>query len=197
MVADVLERKEQILNEARTLFARLGFRKCTTDDIAKACGLTKAAIYHYYENKEIIFVEVIKRETSLLMSDISKAVQACVRPSDRLIAYMLTRFDRIRQMANLNEISRAMGNEAGLVAGKCRDAFFKQETELLKSIIEEGQLKGEFRNIPATVVAGTLIAAFKGIEAFIPASAGSETMQEGLRELLDIFCRGLLIKKEA
>jgi AcrR family transcriptional regulator len=197
MVADVLERKEQILNEARTLFARLGFRKCTTDDIAKACGLTKAAIYHYYENKEIIFVEVIKKEAALLMSDIRKAVQSCVRPSDRLIAYMMTRFNKIKQMSNLNEISRAMGNEAGHVAGKCRDAFFKQETELLKSIIEEGQLKGEFRNIPASVVAGTLIAAFKGIETFIPASAGAETVQEGLKELLDIFCRGLLIKKEA
>lgn len=197
MVAVVMERKEQILNEARFLFAKLGFRKCTTDDIAKACGLTKAAIYHYYENKELIFVEVIKKEAALLMTDIRKAVQACVRPSDRLIAYMLTRFDKIKHTVNLHEISQITGTDANIIAGKCRDAFVKQETELLKSIIEEGQIKGEFRKIPASVVAGMLIAAFKGIETFIPASGDPNAIQDGLKELLDIFCRGLLIKKEA
>lgn len=196
MVTEILDRKKQILNEARTLFARLGFKKCTTEDIARACGLTKAAIYHYYENKESIFTEVIKNETSLLLSELSKAIHASLTPADKLKAYIITRFEKIVPLKNLHGLTLAGGNDVESIVAKCRDPFIKQETDLLVSIIEEGQRKGMFINIHAQAIVKMLLASFKGIESSIGSFEDPQIIVQGIQDLLEVLCRGLLVEQK-
>lgn len=197
MVTEIFDRKKQILNEARTLFARLGFKKCTTEDIARACGLTKAAIYHYYENKESIFTEVIRNETSILLSEISKAIHASLTPADKLKAYIITRFEKIISLKNLHDVSLAVGNDVDSIVAKCRDPFTKQETDLLVSIIEEGQKKGMFINIHAQAIVKMLLASFKGIESSIGSFEDPQLIVQGIHDLLEVLCRGLLVEQKA
>lgn len=42
------ERKNQILEAAIAVFARLGFQQTRMDDIAEQAGLCKGALYLYY-----------------------------------------------------------------------------------------------------------------------------------------------------
>lgn len=52
------ERRQQILASALTLFTTKGFEKTTVDQIADASGLSKGAVYWYFESKLAILFAV-------------------------------------------------------------------------------------------------------------------------------------------
>ncbi|HEY9096363.1 MAG TPA: helix-turn-helix domain-containing protein, partial [Hydrogenophaga sp.] len=47
-------KREEILEVAAQCFARQSFPAATMNDIAAACGTSKARLYRYYESKEAI-----------------------------------------------------------------------------------------------------------------------------------------------
>jgi len=47
-------RRNQILDAATAVFARLGFERARMDDIVEASGLSKGALYWYFNSKEEI-----------------------------------------------------------------------------------------------------------------------------------------------
>ena len=53
----VEDRKEQIIDAAMAVFARLGFHEARMDDIAQEAGLSKAALYLYYKSKDAIIAQ--------------------------------------------------------------------------------------------------------------------------------------------
>ena len=54
------ERKNQILEAAIAVFARLGFQQARMDDIARQAGLSKGALYLYYTSKDAIITALLK-----------------------------------------------------------------------------------------------------------------------------------------
>lgn len=55
------ERREQILNAALKVFARRGLVATKISDIASAAKLSHGLVYHYFESKEKVFIELVKR----------------------------------------------------------------------------------------------------------------------------------------
>lgn len=54
------ERREQILSAALLLFATKGLAATKVTDIAAAAGMSQGLMYHYFNAKEEIFVELIR-----------------------------------------------------------------------------------------------------------------------------------------
>lgn len=52
-------RKEFILNHARHLFATKGYAETSMDDIAQACSMQKASLYHYFTSKQQLMKELV------------------------------------------------------------------------------------------------------------------------------------------
>ena len=53
------ERQSQIMDAAMKVFTQKGYANARVDDIVRASGLSKGAIYHHYEDKEDIFLSLI------------------------------------------------------------------------------------------------------------------------------------------
>ena len=53
------ERKSQIMEAAMKVFTQKGYSSARMDDIVDASGLSKGAIYHYYEGKKDVFLALI------------------------------------------------------------------------------------------------------------------------------------------
>ena len=64
-------RKNQILDAATAVFARLGFHDARMDDIVQASGLSKGALYWYFKSKEDIITAISQR---LFTTDIEQLV---------------------------------------------------------------------------------------------------------------------------
>ena len=53
--------KNKILDAAKTIFTSKGFDGASIDSIALEAGVTKSLLYYYFENKDAVFYEVIKK----------------------------------------------------------------------------------------------------------------------------------------
>lgn len=67
-------KEEQIIEAARNLFHRFGFKKVSMDEIAKEAGVTKKTIYMYFNSKEELLKYFIQEEIKN-MKDIVEEVE--------------------------------------------------------------------------------------------------------------------------
>ena len=68
-------RRQQILDAARRFFVNKGFAETTMEDIAKAAGLSKGGIYHYFQGKKQVFEALVRQEyeeSTAFLKDISE-----------------------------------------------------------------------------------------------------------------------------
>ncbi len=61
----VEDRREQIIDAALRVFAQKGFIRATNKDIAREAGITPGLIYHYFESKEALFMEMLERRSPI------------------------------------------------------------------------------------------------------------------------------------
>ncbi len=66
-------KRDEILDVAAQCFARQSVPAASMNDIAKACGTSKARLYHYYESKEAILFDLLDRYTQRLLALIGEA----------------------------------------------------------------------------------------------------------------------------
>ncbi len=70
------QRAERILEAASDLFAHYGYDKTTMEDIARAAGVSKGAIYLHFRGKEDLFDALIARESDILQLLIMQRLEA-------------------------------------------------------------------------------------------------------------------------
>jgi len=63
-----IEKKQQILDAALTLFANLGFHETSISKIAKEAGISKGLLYNYFESKEALLQEIMLSFTDTIMN---------------------------------------------------------------------------------------------------------------------------------
>ncbi|GHO50295.1 TetR/AcrR family transcriptional regulator [Ktedonospora formicarum] len=161
------ERKNQILEAALAVFARLGFHESRMDDIASQAGLSKAALYLYYKSKDAIiaallkhfFVQEFKRVQGLFETNREETV------SEQLLLLA-------RQFAEaLPWMTQAMpiAFEFYAIAGRNKEvrqflkAYFQDYRALLTRLIQRGIEHGEFCEVSAEATAIMLAALFEGL----------------------------------
>ena len=52
--------KDKIINKAKEMFLRLGFKNITMDDIACEMCISKKTIYKYFSNKDVLIEESVE-----------------------------------------------------------------------------------------------------------------------------------------
>lgn len=68
---------DQVLEGARTIFVRDGFDGASVDDIAREAGVSKATLYAYFPDKQVLFKEICAQECQRQADD----VEARIDPS--------------------------------------------------------------------------------------------------------------------
>jgi AcrR family transcriptional regulator len=60
------DQREAILARAAALFARQGYHATSMNQVAEACGLSKATLYHYCRDKDAMLVQIAEGHVSRL-----------------------------------------------------------------------------------------------------------------------------------
>jgi TetR/AcrR family fatty acid metabolism transcriptional regulator len=82
-------RRAQILDAARSEFARLGVGETTVDHIARAAGVAKGTVYLYYRSKDEILQQLLDRDLVELRAETLPSIQAPGGLEERLRRYLL------------------------------------------------------------------------------------------------------------
>ncbi len=76
--------REQILARAAELFARHGYPGTSMNQVAKACGVSKPALYHYVRDKYQLLVEITEGHVARLQSLVVEMNHEPLPPEARL-----------------------------------------------------------------------------------------------------------------
>lgn len=68
------ERREQLLDVGRRLFARKGFEAVSVEEIASKAGVSKPVVYEHFGGKEGLYAVVVDREMGYLLDSITAAL---------------------------------------------------------------------------------------------------------------------------
>src|SRR3954454_2870677 len=68
------ERREQLLDVGRTVFARRGFDGTSVEEIAERAGVSKPVVYEHFGGKEGLYAVVVDREVRRLLDRITDAL---------------------------------------------------------------------------------------------------------------------------
>lgn len=67
------ERRAQILRAARSIFIERGYLSARVEDVASRAGLSKGAVYFYFESKREIFDALVEEELAVTRSFLADA----------------------------------------------------------------------------------------------------------------------------
>lgn len=74
--AEQLEKTRQaIIKTATKLFLQKGFGETSTRDIAKQIGITQPALYHYFSDKEVLYLDVMNKLSGKIRQEINKVIR--------------------------------------------------------------------------------------------------------------------------
>lgn len=178
---------EIILNSAKTIFARYGFKKTTMDEIAQAARKGKSSIYHYFKSKEDIFKAIVEKEANELSAAIAKAISTETTSEKKIRAYVLTRMKVINNLTNLYSALKDEYLEHYSFIENVRVKYDTEEVNTIKGILKTGVEEGDFKIEDINLTAFALVTALKGLEypLFIKNNyAKTENRFEGLLNVL-------------
>ncbi|WP_434453372.1 TetR family transcriptional regulator [Lentzea sp. E54] len=78
------ERREQLLDVSRALFAEKGFEATSIEEIAHRADVSKPVVYEHFGGKEGIYAVVVDREMQRLMDQIVTALEDGEHPRELL-----------------------------------------------------------------------------------------------------------------
>lgn len=78
------ERREQLLDVSRALFAEKGFDATSVEEIAARASVSKPVVYEHFGGKEGIYAVVVDREMQRLMDQIVDALDGGSHPRELL-----------------------------------------------------------------------------------------------------------------
>lgn len=124
-------KRDAILDVAAQAFAQQGYVAASMNDIAAACGTSKARLYHYYGSKDAMLFDLLDRYTQRLLVIVGESEARAQRQglNDRealhdLVRAFLQEYERsaTRHMALLNDAKHLGTEQHELILNRQRDA---------------------------------------------------------------------------
>ncbi|HEY3079448.1 MAG TPA: isochorismate synthase [Chloroflexota bacterium] len=97
-------RHERILDAALEVFSSRGYRDASVDDVATAAETSKGGVYFHFPGKDALFMALLDRSASLLLSKIAESVSSEPDPVakvDAALLALLRTFASHRRLARL------------------------------------------------------------------------------------------------
>lgn len=157
-------RKEQILEAATVVFARHGFHKARMDDIVDEAGLSKGAVYWYFDSKDEIITTILDRFFEKELENFRLISQGEGPIQDRLMTMLRSLANEIDEIADLMPIIYEFYAVAAREQAirKTIQKYFQSYITLLEELIKVGIERGELRTVSPNDVALSLIALMEG-----------------------------------
>jgi AcrR family transcriptional regulator len=119
---------EMILDRAGQLFARRGYPATSMNQVAEACGLSKATLYHYYKDKYALLVSIAEGHVSRLHGIVQDVLVKKLSPEDRMRALILS---LLHEYAHAQDAHRVLTEDVKFLEAEDRQRVLGREREVV------------------------------------------------------------------
>jgi len=190
------EVREQLVQAARLVFARYGYKKTALDDIAREAHKGKSTIYYHFKSKDEIFKAVIDAESEIRTIAIEEKISQLNDPKQKLKTYISSRMLTLKMVVNYYEaIKNDLLDNLSFV-NSFRTDHFEAEIHQVQNMLLEGIEKGVFTIQNPELTAKTIVTILQGFEVpLILKNLSDEEIQKAIDEMLNILFFGIITKK--
>jgi TetR/AcrR family fatty acid metabolism transcriptional regulator len=187
------ERRAQILEAAIEVFTEKGFGDATMDDIVACAGLSKGALYWYFESKDELINSIVGYVFERELAHAQQKVQGKERSREKLLVTleMIT--------ASFEEMQPIMPILMEYWAMMMRDerirnaigGYYRQFYEFLRPIIRQGVERGEFHTQDVDGAVYALVALAEGMGILWAADPTTVDMKQNIYTGIRLLIAGL------
>lgn len=197
MAPDLPLTREQIVATAEDVIRRFGPAKATVVDVARALGVSHAAVYRHVATKAELRDLVVQRWVDSTMPPLRVITAESGSPPERLRRFVDTlvaiKRKRLTDDPELFSAYRALAVEASAPA----EAHKRELIELLGHIVADGVADGSFRAIdPLAAGRAVLTATFRFHHPFHANEWSNRAIDAAYNDVWDVLMRGLVAPNE-
>ena len=122
------DQRELILHHAAALFAHGGYPGTSMNQVAQACGLSKATLYHYYRDKYALLVSIAEGHVTRLQGVVDEALAREAAPAARLRLLILR---LVEEYANAQNAHRVLTEDVKFLDAGDRERILAKEREVV------------------------------------------------------------------
>jgi len=182
--------RERILAEAARIFNRLGYHGATLDDVAKALGVTKAALYYHVANKEELLFQCCRVPIEIGLEGLRRALAQAGAPDEQLRLALACYIEGMTDQLRGSVVILEEGTLSPAHYRWVKDARDEYEREL-RGIITRGIAEEVFVPCDPRVVGFAILGAMNWIPKWYHPD-GSRTGKEIAEAFAAYLVRGLL-----
>jgi AcrR family transcriptional regulator len=117
------QRREQLLDVGRKLFAERGFEGTSVEEIAATAEVSKPVVYEHFGGKEGLYAVVVDREIQTLLHSVTSALTSDAQPrmmleqaALALLGYIEESTDGFRILVRDSPVTQTTGGFASLIS---------------------------------------------------------------------------------
>ena len=184
-------RRVEICRTAAQIFRDRGYDATSVSDIARALGITKAGLYHYFESKEALLLEITTYGLDRVRDEVIVPARAVHDPEARL-RQLVIRHARIATqgrgaIAQLVDEVRALPPPAR----KRVEERMRAYVDLVQDTLVELRSAGRLRHVDPTVATFSLIGTILWLPRWFRQN-GRLSQEQVANEIANIALGGLL-----
>ncbi len=183
--------REQILVTAKSLFIQQGYHGLAMRQISEAVGVSKAALYYHFKDKEELFLAILSGYLNEIEAAIDEIMAKPVSSSEhiRLFAEYI-----LKQPADQRAVTRLGSQEMSQLSAASRKNFGKIYHDKfigkLIAIFKAGIESGEFQAFDAEVSTWALLGMM--YPYFYPAHTGDSPLPtKTIHDIVNIYLNGV------
>jgi len=189
-----LDRREEIFEKAMELFIKDGFDQTPLSKIAKALGIAKAGLYHYFQSKEDLLLCIHERNLKRDLLPIIEAAEQIEDPEKRL-SYLIREYTRASMARDASE--RVLVHEVEKLKPEHRQIInkaWRRFFDIIRNGISELEKQNKCKVINKTFAAFALIGMCRWTFNWYDNSR-MKSADELIKTYEEIFFRGIFNDK--
>lgn len=197
-------RPEEILDAALAVFTDLGFAGARVEDIAKRAGLSKGAVYVYFESKHAILTALVRRLADRVIGAAEALVESGAEVSAEQTLRSLLGFIVVQisdpKISAAPRLVIAESQRFPEIGAMYRDLVLARVLRLITRLLARGVAQGAFRAVGPDVLlrmcGGPIIAHMFLTTVFADPAAPGPPPDAIAKGIADMVLNGLKIRQE-
>lgn len=138
------DKKQEVLEAAKRIFAQYGYSKTTMSDIGRAVGLNKASLYYHYKDKLTLFKAVVESVRLDYSANIHKKLNQFIKYKDKIIFFILNEIDFSQEITAMFKYGSDYSDGIVRETNSIYYQIINEDIEIIAEMIRQGVKSGEF-----------------------------------------------------